>query len=110
MVTLEYNKLTYSHQRIRTINGNGFESFYSKSEELGSFDIALSASSFDHDGLGRYGDPIDPFGDIKAMNKTKSLLKPGGYLFLSVPIGPDVIVFNLHRRYGLFIIYYYLVI
>ncbi len=31
------------------------------------FDMALSISSFDHDGLGRYGDPLDPVGDLKAM-------------------------------------------
>ena len=24
----------------------------------------------------------------------------GGLLFLSVPVGPDVVVWNLHRRYG----------
>src|SRR3546814_897826 len=34
------------------------------------------------------------------MHRTLSLLKPVGLLFLTVPVGPDVVVFNLHRRYG----------
>ena len=51
-MTLEYNKLTYAHESIRTIDSSQFESFYNDPNELGTYDIALSASSFDHDGLG----------------------------------------------------------
>ena len=64
------------------------------------YDAAFSLSSFDHDGLGRYGDPIDPMADIRAMETARSILKPGGLLYLTVPIGPDLVVWNLHRRYG----------
>ena len=65
------------------------------------FDFALSISSFEHDGLGRYGDPIDPEGDFKAMKNVKdNILKKGGKLFLSIPIGFDKTVWNLHRIYG----------
>lgn len=64
------------------------------------YDIALSLSSFDHDGLGRYGDPIDPNADLHAMQTVRDVLRPNGTFFLTVPIGPDVIVWNLHRRYG----------
>ena len=35
------------------------------------------------------------------MQVTKEVLKPEvGVLFLTVPLGPDVVVWNLHRRYG----------
>ena len=34
------------------------------------------------------------------MARVRSILKPGGLLLLTVPVGPDVLVFNLHRRYG----------
>ena len=34
------------------------------------------------------------------MRTARECLKPGGRLFLTVPVGPDVIVWNLHRRYG----------
>jgi len=67
----------------------------------GGFDVALSISGFDHDGLGRYGDPMRPDGDLAAMAVARCLLKPQeGVLVLTVPVGPDIVVYNLHRRYG----------
>lgn len=62
--------------------------------------LALSLSSFDHDGLGRYGDRLHPMGDLLAMRSAWRSLRTGGLLLLTVPIGPDVIVWNLLRRYG----------
>ena len=64
------------------------------------FDACLSISSFEHDGLGRYGDPLNPNGDLEAMQKMKGVLKPAGVMFLSVPIGIDTVWFNVHRVYG----------
>jgi len=64
------------------------------------FDAAISISSFEHDGLGRYGDPLRPDGDIDMMKKMKCIVRPGGYLYLSVPIAKDKIVWNMHRVYG----------
>lgn len=62
--------------------------------------MVISISTIEHDGLGRYGDPLDPDADLKSMAAIKRLLKPGGLFFLSVPIGQDLLVWNLHRRYG----------
>ena len=64
------------------------------------FDAAFSISSFEHDGLGRYGCLINPWGDIQAMQKTKKMLKPGALLFIAVPIGKDRVYWNAHRIYG----------
>ncbi|VDM61776.1 unnamed protein product [Angiostrongylus costaricensis] len=64
------------------------------------FDFAISFSSIEHSGLGRYGDPIDPIGDLREVWKTSCLLKPGGIFFLGLPRGVDTLVFNLHRIYG----------
>jgi len=64
------------------------------------FDFAASFSSIEHSGLGRYGDPIDPFGDIREMEKVSCLLKKGGLFFVGFPVGADVLVYNLHRIYG----------
>ena len=64
------------------------------------FDAGISISSFEHYGLGRYGDPLDPNGDMKAMLEMKDIIKKGGLLFLAVPIGHDNIVYNVHRIYG----------
>jgi SAM-dependent methyltransferase len=62
--------------------------------------VALSISSFEHDGLGRYGDPVDANGDLKAMERMRRVLKPNGYLILAVPVGVDTIKWNAHRKYG----------
>jgi hypothetical protein len=64
------------------------------------YDAAMSISSFDHDGLGRYGDPLCADGDLLAMDHTITLLHPNAILYLTIPVGPDVVVWNLHRRYG----------
>jgi len=101
VTTIEYNNLTLQHERLSTLSKHDFSSLYScTSPYLASFDVAISLSSFDHDGLGRYGDPLDPDGDLKAMRQALGLLKPGGLLFLTVPLGLDLVVFNLLRRYG----------
>ncbi|VDL78896.1 unnamed protein product [Nippostrongylus brasiliensis] len=47
-----------------------------------------------------YGDPLDPIGDLREVWKISCLLKQGGLLFLGLPRGDEVLVFNLHRIYG----------
>lgn len=54
----------------------------------------------EHIGLGRYGDPIDPDGDIKAMQELQRVLKKDGNLLFVVPIGKSKIMFNAHRIYS----------
>jgi SAM-dependent methyltransferase len=54
----------------------------------------------EHIGLGRYGDPIDPDGDLKAIKELKRVLAPGGNLLFVVPVGKPSIVFNAHRIYS----------
>ena len=54
--------------------------------------------AIEHFGLGRYGDPIDPLGHIKGFNNLYSLLKPGGTMYISCPIGSsNQVHFNAHR-------------
>jgi SAM-dependent methyltransferase len=54
----------------------------------------------EHVGLGRYGDPIDPIGDLRAIAELKRVLANGGSLLFVVPIGKPRIQFNAHRIYG----------
>lgn len=65
-----------------------------------TFDLVVSISNFEHDGLGRYGDPIDPNGDMRAMSEMQALVKPNGFLILGVPVARDAVVWNAHRLYG----------
>jgi SAM-dependent methyltransferase len=54
----------------------------------------------EHIGLGRYGDPIDPDGDIKACAELSRVLAPEGRLLFVVPIGGTALIeFNAHRIY-----------
>ncbi len=56
--------------------------------------------TIEHVGLGRYGDPIDPDGDIKALEELKRVVKKGGSLLIVVPVGKQRIEFNAHRIYS----------
>jgi len=56
--------------------------------------------TIEHIGLGRYGDPIDPDGDLKAMKELVRVLAPGGTLLFVTPIGKPRIQFNAHRIYS----------
>ncbi|MBF0105209.1 MAG: DUF268 domain-containing protein [Deltaproteobacteria bacterium] len=53
--------------------------------------------ALEHFGLGRYGDPIDPDGYLTGIENINRMLKSGGKLYLSVPIGPQRVEFNAHR-------------
>ena len=63
-------------------------------------DVAFSFSSLEHDGLGRYGDPLNPDGDLLTIAKVACLLRPGGLFFLGFAVGRDAVVWNAHRIYG----------
>ncbi|WP_406659830.1 DUF268 domain-containing protein [Methanolobus sp. ZRKC3] len=54
----------------------------------------------EHIGLGRYGDPVDPDGDIKAITEIKRVLAQDADLLFVVPIGKPRIMFNAHRIYA----------
>ena len=51
----------------------------------------------EHIGLGRYGDPIDPNGTVKAVKELERVLAPEGNLYFSLPVGKPRIEFNAHR-------------
>lgn len=54
----------------------------------------------EHIGLGRYGDPINPTGDLEAAKELKRVLAPGGHLIIVVPLAECArIRFNGHRIY-----------
>ena len=67
------------------------------------FDAAITYSSLEHPGLGRYGDGLQPWGDVVAVAKASCQMKSGAALFLGLPISEDnrdVLVWNSHRLYG----------
>lgn len=56
--------------------------------------------ALEHFGLGRYGDEIDPDGWRKALARVKTVLAPGGTLYLSVPVGNERLEFNSQRVFA----------
>lgn len=92
--TVEFRKIQHDIPELETFTVEEFR----QSGKV--FECGVTISALEHDGLGRYGDPIDPFGDIKTMRNYKSVIAKGGLMFLSVPVGQDALVWNSHRIYG----------
>jgi SAM-dependent methyltransferase len=51
----------------------------------------------EHVGLGRYGDTIDPAGTEKTIRELIRVVKPGGTLIFSMPVGREHLDFNNQR-------------
>ena len=57
--------------------------------------------AIEHFGLGRYGDVINYNGHLLGMDNLYRILKKGGILYFSVPIGePQQIMFHAHRIFS----------
>lgn len=56
--------------------------------------------AFEHFGLGRYGDDVRADGHVRALENMTRMLRPGGQLYLSVPIGPQRVEFDAHRVFS----------
>ncbi len=63
-------------------------------------DSISSLNAIEHFGLGRYGDPIDYFGYLKAIRNITKILQKGGVFYFSVPIGRQRVEFNAHRVFA----------
>ena len=68
--------------------------------ETNSIESLSCMHTIEHIGLGRYGDPIDPEGDVKAIEELKRVVKPQGNILFVVPVGKPKIAFNAHRIYA----------
>jgi len=68
--------------------------------ETNSIESLSCMHTVEHIGLGRYGDPIDINGDVKAMKELERVIKINGNLLFVVPIGNPRIEFNAHRVYA----------
>jgi len=93
MVFLDYRPLAVKLSGLQSVAGNAAILPFPD-------DSILSLSSLhviEHVGLGRYGDPLDPDGTRRAAVELQRVLRPGGRLFLSVPVGRERVCFNAHR-------------
>ena len=101
LLTVEFGKIACEHPQIDTMVPKEFTELFLNGK-IEQFDFGITFSSLEHDGLGRYGDVINPNGDLQSMAKMLSVIKPGGVMFIAVPTGDgvDALVWNAHRIYG----------
>lgn len=68
--------------------------------ETNSVESISCMHTIEHIGLGRYGDPIDPEADLKAIKEIIRVTKPGGSILFVTPVGGIAkIEYNAHRIY-----------
>lgn len=67
---------------------------------ISSTDSLSCLHAMEHFGLGRYGDPVRYNGHLLGIENLYLLLKKGGKLYFSVPIGPQRVEFNAHRVFS----------
>jgi len=81
------------HHNIKFLQANLMEN-----QNFGNADSVSCLHAIEHFGLGRYSDPIDIDGHIKAITNLVNLVSKGGRLYVSFPIGQNEEVhFNAHR-------------
>lgn len=100
VTTLEYGRITSDHPKLDSYTPDRFAADF-RAGSLPQFDVAVSFSSLEHSGLGRYGDALNPYGDIVASLRIWCTVKPGGHLVVAVPSAPESgIFYNAHRIDG----------
>ena len=104
ITTLDYTRKQYElSNRLEWFHVNDYLDDLILNNIIELFDNSASFSSIEHSGLGRYGDPLSPNGDIEAVQQIHCLLKQNGLFFLGLPSsksGKSYIEFNAHRVYG----------
>lgn len=66
-------------------------------ESESKFQSVSSLHSLEHFGLGRYGDKLLPKGHEIGLSNLASYVAPGGYLYISHPVGKETVQFNAQR-------------
>ncbi|XP_023326704.1 uncharacterized protein LOC111700115 [Eurytemora carolleeae] len=96
-MTLEYGMFKSEFPKLEFVTPAVFRERYKK-QELPLFDVIISYSSLEHSGLGRYGDAINPWGDILTIARVSCVSSPDAKLLIGVPVaGVDRIEFNAAR-------------
>ena len=83
------------HPRIRFVRAD----LMNEDKALENMADSISClHAIEHFGLGRYGDPLNPDGHKLGFNNILRMLKPGGTLYISFPIGKsNEVHFNAQR-------------
>lgn len=101
VTTLEYGKFVSNHPQLSYMRPEEFRAKYLDGS-LPVFDLVLSFSSIEHSGLGRYGDALNPWGDILTVARAWCSSSTEAIFVMGCPTNymKDCIAFNAHRVYG----------
>jgi len=100
VLTLEYGKFRSEYPGLEFIQPDQFRKRYI-SGKLPKFDFVFTFSSVEHSGLGRYGDALNPWGDILTVARAWCVSSPQAKMVIGVPTGSyDKLEWNAHRVYG----------
>ena len=99
VTTVEYGVIESKHPKVTTLKPSDLRDIVLNGK-LEPFDGVATFSSIEHSGLGRYGDTLNPWGDIQAVAKAWCVTKEGGPMYIGVPGGAEMIQWNAHRQYG----------
>lgn len=94
VTTVEYHVPTTKYKNLVCISCENFK----KSNQV--YDCIISYSTIQHCGLGCYGEPLNPNGDIEEMSNIRNHLTENGLFLWSCPVGKDVLAWNAQRIYG----------
>jgi SAM-dependent methyltransferase len=88
----------YRHERLEFLQGD----ILGLPLEASRFDLVINCSAIEHVGIaGRYGvTEARVEGDLAAMARLRSLMKSGGVMLLTIPVGTDAVFGPWHRVYG----------
>jgi hypothetical protein len=101
--TLDYTRNKYESSQLEWVHVFDYLDNAIKQGLIEDFDTSVSFSSIEHSGLGRFGDPLDPYGDLEAVKQVHCMLKPNGIFFLGLPTTGNensYLEFNAYRIYG----------
>lgn len=101
--TLEYGLLNSMHPQIKTFTPDEFRRRV-LDNSIVKYDRIVTFSSIEHSGLGRYGDALNPWGDLQTMARMWCIANDDAQALVGVPGdtcfgGMPELIFNAHRCY-----------
>lgn len=90
VVGIDLRDYVLTHPNLNFVLGNIFYMPFPPN----SFDFIAAISTIEHVGIPTWGIPAHPKSDTDAINEIYRCLKPGGFLFLTVPFGVKTVTWQ----------------
>eukprot|EP01060_Flectonema_neradi_P036230 TRINITY_DN6917_c0_g1_i1.p1 TRINITY_DN6917_c0_g1~~TRINITY_DN6917_c0_g1_i1.p1 ORF type:complete len:835 (+),score=225.07 TRINITY_DN6917_c0_g1_i1:92-2596(+) len=100
--TVEHRVIQCDHPKVTPLTPREFNELY-RQGKIPKIEGAVAFGTVGHSGLGRYGDVLNPWGDVMAVAKIWCVIPDDAVVAVSVfagPLGKDVVEWNMRRRYG----------